>query len=153
MAEKIYILGFAFNKDADHVVMAHKGKLLLDGVAGVGGKVEDFDLTYQEAMARKFREQTGLYTQSTIWDHFATLHFSEDKLDCEEFIFCFRTFTDKIYECKTMVDDKIEIFELPRSDNYQGHISLTGQRLTTHTDFLIPLAQSKNMTLAEFKLQ
>lgn len=156
MGEKLYVVGFAFNKKADHVVLVHKNRPEWQKgfINGVGGKVElDIDPTYADAMAREFREETGLYTVGPEWDHFATMHFGADKLGGEAMVFCFRLFTDSIFECKTQETEKIEVFELPGCDTFKGFKTLAGLKLIPHVSTLLPMARDKGFNFGDFKMQ
>lgn len=154
MSEKLYVVGFAFNKKADHVVLVHKNlpEWQSGFINGVGGKVElDIDRTYADAMAREFREKTGMFTVGGEWDHFATMHFGADKLGGESIVFAFRIFTNEIYKCKTMKNEKVEIFDL---DSPLGQYRpLTRQKLIAHVSTLLPMARDKGFNFGDFKMQ
>lgn len=155
MAEKLYVLGFAFNLKADHVVLVHKNRpeWQKGHINGVGGKIEDFDATYADAMAREFREETGIYTVGPEWEHFATMHFGADKLGEEAIVFVFRMFTNEIYKCKTQEAEEVEVFELRGSDTWKGFRALTGHKLIAHLSTLLPMARDKGFNFGDFKMQ
>jgi len=153
MSEKLYVLGFAFNAEADHVVLVHKERPEWQKglINGVGGKVEDFDAEYANGMSREFKEETGVFIAEPDWEHFATMHFGEDELGAEAFVFCFRTFTNGIYQCKTKESEKIEIFEV--GDQYKGFKTLKGLKLINHIKTLIPMAQDRSFKFADIKMK
>ena len=155
MAVKLYVVGFAFNKKGDHVVLVHKDRPEWQAglINGVGGKVEDTDLEYIDAMTREFFEETGMFTVAPDWDHFATLHFENDKLGGEAMVFAYRIFTDDIWTCQTKESEKIEIFELPKAETWKGFRSLAGLELVPHTYAILPIARDKAFKFCEFKMQ
>jgi len=121
--EKEYVLGFAFSKDTNHIVLIlkdrpdwQKGKL-----NGVGGKIESSDYTdmptylkghpfgnWIYAMNREFLEETGV--DIIDWDYFCRMEFKNDLLGGTAIVYCFRTFTDTIFQCKTMESEQVGIF-------------------------------------------
>lgn len=67
--KKQQVVGFMFGKDFTHVVLIIKEKPAWQKGKhnGVGGKIEDFDESPAHAMAREFREETGLDTRASEW--------------------------------------------------------------------------------------
>lgn len=63
-----YVLGFAFN-ERRQVVLIKKTKPAWQRGRwnGVGGKVEDDDLSPAQAMSREFYEETGVMIESSFW--------------------------------------------------------------------------------------
>ena len=157
MSEKLYVVGFAFNRKADHVVLIHKDRPEWQKgfLNGVGGKVElDIDVTYADAMAREFKEKTGMFTVGAEWEHFATMHSGGDKLGEEAMVFCFRIFTNDIFfKVSTQESERIEVFELPGADTWKGCKTLDRQKLTPHVSTILPMARDKGFNFGDFKMQ
>lgn len=157
MSEKLYVVGFAFNKKADHVVLVHKNRPEWQAghLNGVGGKVKlDIDVTYADAMAREFLEETGMYTVGSEWEHFATMHFGQDKLGGEAMVFCFRMFTNDIFfKVTTQESEKIEIFELPGAETWKGCKPLGKQKLVKHLAVTLPMARDTEFNFGDFKMK
>jgi 8-oxo-dGTP diphosphatase len=105
MSEKTrYVLGFQFDNRGESVVLIVKSKPdwqrgLLNGV---GGKIEAGE-SPAEAMAREFREETGVHSTPEHWGHFCTMsgEFFE--------VLCFKSFADNRYnDAKTIEGEIIE---------------------------------------------
>lgn len=102
---KAYVLGFLFSLDKQYVWFLRKTKPewqkgLLNGA---GGKVEECDRSYFEAMNREFMEETGLFI--TNWNHFCTI--TDDK---EYDVACYCAFSDEVP--KTTTDEIISRHEV-----------------------------------------
>ena len=72
---KKYCLGFAFDNSLSNVLLIEKQtpewqKGLLNGV---GGKLEDFDLSFKHAMTREFLEEVNINTTLDDWQYFAKM--------------------------------------------------------------------------------
>lgn len=103
-----YVVGFLFNQEMNKVVLIQKNrpewqKGLLNGV---GGKVERSE-TFEEAMYREFKEETGLVTNR--WDNFAVV---AEEGDYAVYFFCT---TDYDADKATTQTDE-EIFFIPVED-------------------------------------
>lgn len=74
-----YVCGFMFNEARTRCVLIEKLKPAVQAgrLNGVGGKVEEKDITNMEAMIREFEEETGVTTDVWLWDSFATGYNSE----------------------------------------------------------------------------
>lgn len=75
MIQNKYVLGFAFDPNFDYVVLINKvrpdwqkGRL-----NGVGGKKEDFDISYYDAMRREFKEETSVDINQERWQFFTQM--------------------------------------------------------------------------------
>ena len=82
MSDKIYVCGFAFDGQG-HIVLIRKLKPEWQRglYNGVGGKYEKSDLNLSVAMAREFKEETGVETLASEWESkFHYLHFSPPHL-------------------------------------------------------------------------
>lgn len=108
-----------------------KGKL-----NGVGGKVEATDISPRQAMAREFREETGVLV--TSWDHFADLTWEEG------IVHFFRAFAsrDVLDSVRTTTDETVE-------RHYVWTLAQPGQGLdhvTPNLLWLVPLAAHRHDT-------
>jgi len=79
MNEKLYVCGFCFSADRERVVLIKRKQPSWCGgyINGVGGKVEDAERVSQQhemAMAREFKEETGLEVPSTEWKLFTVMY-------------------------------------------------------------------------------
>lgn len=112
---KNYVLGFAFSRDGEEVVLIikqkpdwQKGKL-----NGIGGKIEPEDESPLHAMIREFKEETGVDTTERIgdalhgWNHFGTMIFTKDIMGGSANVYLFKMFSNCIHQCKTMEEEKI----------------------------------------------
>jgi 8-oxo-dGTP pyrophosphatase MutT (NUDIX family) len=70
-----YVLGFAFTYDFNNVVLIKKSKPEWQAglLNGIGGKVEPSDGFHNRAMAREYREETGVITLHDQWKWFAQM--------------------------------------------------------------------------------
>lgn len=75
---KRYVLGFCFNDDFSRVVLIEKQKpeWQKGRLNGVGGKIEPGEYPIH-AMAREFKEETGVETSPDGWHYFCTLKGAE----------------------------------------------------------------------------
>ena len=71
---KLYTCGFLVD-DEDHVLLIRKNRPAFQKgrLNGIGGKLEPGETPIQ-AMAREFREETGLDISEANWREFAVLH-------------------------------------------------------------------------------
>ena len=77
----LYVLGFAFSADLNHVWLIQKTRPEWQRglFNGVGGKVESFE-SPAEAMAREFQEETG--ERITAWQRFAFMSAGNAHIFC-----------------------------------------------------------------------
>lgn len=97
-----YVLGFLFSEDKRSVVLIKKNKPdwqkgLLNGV---GGKVQEGEDPYV-AMVREFEEEAGVTIPD--WEFFAFM--GNDSFS----VHCYKAFSDKFREAKTMEEEQIQI--------------------------------------------
>lgn len=106
---KKYVLGFAFNKDKDYVVMIKKNRP--DWQAGlwngVGGKVDGDELPHN-AMVREFHEETGVITRLGDWSRVGTI--KETTKDAE--VYVFTSSDDDYMYADTKTDEEIAILSV-----------------------------------------
>lgn len=107
---KQYVLGLAFSRKGDKIVFVEKQKPEWQKgmYNGVGGKIEAEDASPIDAMVREFQEETGTITEQTMWKHFSTME------GTGFVVFCFVMFSNVIYQCETMEEEKIEMFDVDK---------------------------------------
>ena len=105
---KKYVLGYAFNKDLDKVILINKNRpeWMAGKLNGVGGKIESGEEAI-DAMVREFEEETGIATKANDWMVVTTLYKS-----LEFHISVFTTVTDKIFEGTSTTDEFISIYSV-----------------------------------------
>jgi 8-oxo-dGTP diphosphatase len=143
---KEYVLGFAFSKDMNHVVLIEK--LRPDWQKGcfngVGGKIEPTDKKPVYAMIREFKEETGVDTNITHWSQsFATMTFENDVLGGGAIVHCYRLFNDLIFDCKTMEDEQIHILSV-NGNSFLGYEPLINKPCLKNLQVLLPMAQDED---------
>ena len=72
---------------------------------GVGGKVEPTDPTTYCAMAREFREETGLDSEPTAWKRFAIMEFSDARVHCFTTVFIWKQFKQARSTTEELLED------------------------------------------------
>lgn len=110
---KTYVLGFAFDLAITEVILIAKNRpeWQKDKLNGIGGKIEPGE-TAKDAIVREFFEETGVMTYPDFWNYFADVKYDNDPLGGPAIIYCFRFFSDIMFECKTMEDEEIIKFDL-----------------------------------------
>lgn len=128
-----YVVGFAFDQNAENVVLIRKLRPAWQTglLNGVGGHVEDFDETLEQAMSREFFEETGVLLPVTAWDRYATI--TQEKDTCA----VFRAFTDDIRGVATVTDE--EICTVPTAERLSNSM--------TNLAYLIPMALDPAVTV------
>lgn len=106
-----YVVGFAFDTQAEKVVLIRKLKPAWQAglLNGVGGKIEAGELPI-DAMIREFEEETGVKTSFIDWTNFLTVR------GVESTVHCFSAFID-ISKARSAEKEKVEthpVFPLPR---------------------------------------
>ena len=154
--EKRYVLGFAFDQNADNVILIEKqrpdwqkGKL-----NGVGGKIEESDKCWNGndvnwndtaglAMVREFKEETGADTKiggEYGWQLFATMIFEDDVMGGKSIVYCFKLFSNLIYQCETVEDEEIRLVSLD---------DVMQENIIDNLPVLIPMALHKGIKFSE----
>lgn len=130
-----YVVGFVFDREAQRVVLIRKkrpdwqaGKL-----NGVGGHVEDYDETMEQAIAREFYEETGLSILRSEWQRYATI--TQPKGTCA----VFRAFSGLIDGVETKTDEEIVIHSAMPWD-------IRWANAMPNLQYLIPLALDPTAT-------
>ncbi len=139
---KEYVLGFAFSKDKNHVVLIEK--LRPDWQKGcfngVGGKIEPTDKKPIYAMIREFKEETGVDTNITHWGQsFAQMVFDTDIMGGTAIVHCYRLSNDLIFGCKTIEDEQIHILSV-NGVSWLGFEPLADKPCLKNLRVLIPMA-------------
>jgi 8-oxo-dGTP diphosphatase len=140
--KKEYVLGFAFSRDKNHVVLIEKQRpdWQKGCFNGVGGKIELQDKKPVYAMIREFKEETGVETNITHWGQcFATMMFETDIMGGTAIVHCFRMKSDKIFECQTIEDEKIHILSI-KCPSWLGYDCLESKPCLKNLMVLIPMA-------------
>ena len=109
-----YVLGFAFSKECNSVLLIkkqkpdwQKGKL-----NGIGGKIEKDELPI-EAMVREFYEETGLVIPESDWREFAIMQ--GPGWSCN----CFKTDSDKIHSYRQTTEEEPVIVQVGFLRHYE----------------------------------
>lgn len=69
-----YVVGFAFDNYHDVLLIEKtKPKWQAGLLNGVGGKIEDSDISDVDAMVREFQEETTLWTEASNWNYVVTM--------------------------------------------------------------------------------
>lgn len=149
-----YVLGFMFDNAGQHVALIEKQhpEWQKGNYNGIGGKINPFELP-EDAMQREFLEETGVYKENYEWTQFAIMQNdpseSADHPDKEEWkVYCFKTYTDDIFKCKTTEEEKIQIFDLHPERNNEKNLpkfpDLDGVKIISNLSWLIPMSQENN---------
>lgn len=106
---KKYVVGFMFDDLGERVLLIRKNRpdWQAGKANGVGGKIEEGEMPLA-AMTREFEEETGVKTDTTMWDCFALM----SGFDFHDFeIYFFRAFnTELIFDAITVTDEVIGRF-------------------------------------------
>ncbi len=135
---KKYTLGFAFDKKGEKVVLIEKTKPeFLKGLwNGVGGKIEDIDSTPLDGMIREFWEETG-----THMPNWTEAFFIDNSMNNYQ-MWVYYTFDDRVYECKTVIEERVALISIKHLDLYK--LSFNVQwfiqfALTSSNTFKLPI--------------
>jgi len=105
---KTYVVGLAFDEQDTETVLIRKqtGPTAVIGwLNGVGGKVESCEMPH-DAMAREFREETGVRTDSRAWRHLTTLFTDEYQ------VHFFHIRSDDVLDAKTTTHEEVSVLPL-----------------------------------------
>lgn len=158
---KNYVAGLMFSEDRTKVALVRKNKPdwqkgLLNGI---GGKIELEDSTMchgdaiftssKNAMIREFKEETGVDFDD--WNLFLNMNGNNTDEQKSEFsVDFYRCFTNKVFDCKTMEDEEIEIHDVTAlSFNYDNSIGTN--KTIDNLHWIILLALDKNPKFTEVK--
>lgn len=137
-----YVLGFAFSRDRNQVVLINKPEF----INGVGGKVELLESPL-DAMYREFEEETGVKIHKPCenekrmfndWNHFLTISGPYYT------IYTFRTFTNAVWMARTTSEEgKIKIYDV--------ETVLKKNDIAPDLNIIIPLALDEQTLFTEIK--
>ncbi len=102
---KSHVLGFLFNNEGSQVVLIRKNRPDWQSglLNGIGGKIEQPE-TARMAMAREFKEESGVESNPEAWRYFAKLHGPGWE------VFCYETRSfQMLASAKTMTDEEVVI--------------------------------------------
>lgn len=79
-----YVVGFAFNKEKNKVLLIKKIKPAWQNglLNGIGGKIENYDITPYHSMTREFLEESNIKTSEEEWYYFSKLDSDDFELNC-----------------------------------------------------------------------
>jgi 8-oxo-dGTP pyrophosphatase MutT (NUDIX family) len=143
---KAYVLGFAFSENREQVVLIEKlrPEWQRGFHNGVGGKIESTDKSSVAAMVREFEEETGLITTESDWERFGIMRFQDDVMGGEAAVILFRMFSSAIYNCRTVEQEKIQIFNVFSVENFGNFPGLKDANILSNLSTLIPMARDTN---------
>lgn len=145
MNKKEYVLGFVFSEDGSKVALINKlrPEWQKGYLNGIGGKVEETDISEFSAMSREFEEETGVYIDSDDWIKFADMTFHNDVLGGVAVVHCFRYFSDLVFDCKTVEEEVIELVDVA---NFRE------RKIIKNLNVLIPMALDTDFHYSELTL-
>lgn len=155
MDNKSYVLGLAFSRNKSDLVLIEKlrPKWQKGSLNGVGGKIENIDLEPIDAMVREFKEETGVDTLKEDWVHFATMTFEDDIMGGKAIIYCFKLFSNLIYQCKTFEDEEVLIFNIDEHPELSVFPLLNGNKIIKNLNVLIPVALDEDFKFCDLKIK
>lgn len=124
---KTYVLGFCFDQDLENVVLIRKNRSTSqkDRLNGLGGELNEGE-QMRDGMTREFREECGVDTECSNWNHFGHFHGKGFRVCC----FALRD-QQSFDRAKTMTDEIIE-------KHFVEEVS--GWAAVDNLDWLIPMA-------------
>jgi 8-oxo-dGTP diphosphatase len=130
-----YVLCFLYDKIYKHVALVHKikPKWQAGKINGIGGKVEPGEMPIT-ACSREFLEETGVEIPESEWRQFLTLSGAGFK------IYAYVAANDRVFYCKTVEDEKIEVFNVKEIDYY---------KCVDNLKWIIPLSASHTKMMTE----
>lgn len=145
MNTKKYVLGFVFSEDKSKVALINKlrPEWQKDYLNGIGGKVEESDINEFSAMSREFEEETGVLIEGHNWHKFATMTFNNDVLGGVAVVYCFRYFSDLVFNCKTVEEEIIELIDVS---------TFRERKIIKNLNVLIPMALDTDFHYSELLL-
>ena len=104
---KEYVVGLAFNGEADRVALIRKNRPSWQAgkLNGIGGKVEPGESALQ-ALEREFAEETGVTLAAHKWQQIAQAQ------DDERRIIYFRCFDDAMLRVTSRTDEIVDVFSV-----------------------------------------
>lgn len=145
MNTKEYVLGFVFSEDRSKVALINKlrPEWQKGCLNGIGGKLEDEDINEFSAMSREFEEETGVRFDPHNWNKFATMTFNNDVLGGIAVVYCFRYFSDLVFDCKTVEEEVIELVDVSK---------FRERKIIKNLNVLVPMALDTDFYYSELTL-
>jgi 8-oxo-dGTP diphosphatase len=136
---KKFCLGFAFDAAGKHVLLIRKNRPTWQrgSLNGVGGHVERNE-SFHAAMAREFREETGVETYESNWKHFATLSGPEFLMHV------FSIHTNEIHYAESKTDEIVVLHNV--ADLHRLHV-------ISNLTWLIPAALDQHFMQNNYTLE
>jgi len=132
-----YVLGFLFGP-CDRVALIQKARPAWQAglLNGIGGKVENEDISTYRAMSREFLEETGVSIHYPAWTRFAVME-GEDRVGEQWVVTCFFSTVSKLVPLVNPDKEEPVIwFSYTNFDLWS--------RVIPNLRWLIPLALQKN---------
>lgn len=127
------VVGLCFDLSRQFVAMVHKRSgppCVIGNWNGVGGKIDPGETAVQ-AMAREFKEETGVAVPVAEWNQFATL--IADDYD----LHFFWAATGDVFQCRTVEKEPIKVWDAAE---------IIGERNLMHNmRWMIPFLQDYDM--------
>jgi 8-oxo-dGTP diphosphatase len=100
---KKWVLGFCFDSTCKYVLLILKTKpdYLKGKLNGIGGKIEENDLTPYQAMVRETKEEAGIDVAN--WGQFAEFIVKRGT------VYCFAAVNSEIWNAKSMENEQVRI--------------------------------------------
>jgi 8-oxo-dGTP diphosphatase len=122
-----YVLGFMFDKKKEYVLLVRKNRPAWQRgkLNGIGGKLESGE-SYDAAMIREFKEETGIQTYQHQWQFFGEMmsHAHEDSFS----VAMYRAFSDEVFKAVQTTDEPIFLVKVDLNElRLQGTPELAWQ--------------------------
>lgn len=129
-----YVLGFLFSNDFKTVVLIKKEKPTWQKgfLNGIGGKVEKSDNTFEDAMSREFKEETGMYIEPERWHYFAEMLDNAGGF----YVSCYVAIGD-VTQVKTIEIEEVGVYLVDQLNNLN---------VIQNLKWLIPMSLDTNIT-------
>lgn len=103
-----YVVGFAFSGKKLLLIEKNRPAFQAGKLNGIGGKIEG-DETPEKAMAREFKEETGI--TRTRWTLFCTLTIPKElsHYDTDVVVHFLKTDTDRIWRANQTTDEELHL--------------------------------------------
>lgn len=104
-----YVVGFAFYGDSVLLIRKNRPVKQAGLLNGIGGKVEETELLYVDAMVREFKEECGLDVPAKDWRQFAMLGDTKGQYWT---MACFFTHLDSIEGLMSVTDEQVGLYKI-----------------------------------------
>lgn len=144
-----YVLGFAFDGAGENVVLIKKTKPAWQAgkYNGLGGKVEPFEAD-AAAMAREFKEESGVDTTDVEWTAFGSLAGPDWQVSL------FYIFNDNVFKlARTTTEELIRWFSTSERSPNRSRGDLSTAPLISNVPWLIAAARNHRANGGEFTLE